>query len=67
MITITVNSEAETLDQPCSVEQYLAGRGLAGKRVAVELNGEIVPRSSHAAQQLSDGDSLEVIHAIGGG
>jgi sulfur carrier protein len=41
--------------------------GSAGRRVAVELNQEIVPRSRHASQSLADGDRLEIVHAIGGG
>lgn len=40
---------------------------LAGKRVALEVNGEIVPRSGHATHELKDGDKVEVVHAIGGG
>jgi sulfur carrier protein len=41
--------------------------GLAGKRVAVECNGSIVPRSAHATHTLADGDQLEVVVAVGGG
>ncbi|MEL0027369.1 MAG: sulfur carrier protein ThiS [Perlucidibaca sp.] len=42
-------------------------QGLAGRRIAVEHNGEIVPRSRHASCLLADGDTLEIVHAIGGG
>ena len=41
--------------------------GLVGKRIAIERNGEIVPRSTFASQQLADGDKLEVVVAVGGG
>ena len=41
--------------------------GLAGKRVAVEVNLEIVPRSQHATRVLREGDRVEIVHAIGGG
>ena len=40
---------------------------LSGRRVALEVNGEIVPRSSRAAHELRDGDKVEIIHAVGGG
>ncbi|HLA30144.1 MAG TPA: sulfur carrier protein ThiS, partial [Pseudomonas sp.] len=46
----------------------LIGRlDLAGRRVAVELNLDIVPRSQHATTALREGDRVEVVHAIGGG
>ncbi|WP_290907033.1 sulfur carrier protein ThiS [Halomonas sp.] len=41
--------------------------GLAGRRIAVEVNEEIVPRSEHAVTRLVEGDRVEVVHAIGGG
>ena len=40
---------------------------LAGKRFAIELNGEVIPKSSHATTRLADGDKLEVVVAVGGG
>ena len=67
MITVTVNQELINLSGPCSVADYLTKKGIAGKRLAVELNHEIVPRSDHLEQMLADGDQLEIIHAIGGG
>ena len=45
----------------------LATLDLSGKKVAVERNGEIVPRSAHAATLLADGDRLEIVVAVGGG
>ena len=41
--------------------------GFTGKRIAVERNGEIVPKSQHAATQLASGDQLEIVVAVGGG
>jgi sulfur carrier protein len=41
--------------------------GLGDKRIAAEVNLEIVPRSQHAALRLNDGDQIEIVHAIGGG
>ena len=45
----------------------MAELGLAGKRLAVEVNRDIVPRGEHAARALHHGDRIEIIHAIGGG
>mgnify|MGYP001627419442 FL=1 len=45
----------------------LARLELTGRRLAVELNRDIVPRSAHASTALSEGDQVEVVHAIGGG
>lgn len=50
-----------------TVAQLLEQAGYAGRRVAVELNQEIVPRSQHASRTLADSDRLEIVHAIGGG
>jgi sulfur carrier protein len=49
------------------VSDLLVELGAAGKRVAVERNGEIVPRSQHAMTTLSPGDRIEVVIAVGGG
>ena len=45
----------------------LEARGLVGKRLAVERNGEIVPKARHAEVKLADGDRLEIVVAVGGG
>jgi len=50
-----------------SVSNLLDELALAGKRVAVELNGDIVPRSQHAETYLADSDQLEIVVAVGGG
>ena len=67
MITITVNSQQQQLSKACSIADFLVEQGLTGKRLAVELNRQIVPRSQHLELMLSDGDQMEIIHAIGGG
>ncbi|MBP9955962.1 sulfur carrier protein ThiS [Geopseudomonas guangdongensis] len=64
---IQLNGEALDLPDGLSVADLLARLDLAGKRVAVELNLDIVPRSQHATTLLGDGDRVEVVHAIGGG
>ena len=67
VIQITVNSEARTLVAGATVAALLAQMNLAGKRVAVERNGEIVPKGRHAATLLASGDALEIVVAVGGG
>ena len=67
MILVTVNGTAHRFDQPVGVAALLARLDLAGKKVAVERNGEIVPKSAHASTVLADGDRLEIVVAVGGG
>ena len=67
MISIIVNGEPRQLDAPLNCAELLTRLDLAGKRVALERNGEIVPRSRHAEQQVVDGDRLEIVVAVGGG
>jgi sulfur carrier protein len=50
-----------------TVAALLETRGLAGMRVAVERNGEIVPKSRHAETLLTSGDQIEIVVAVGGG
>lgn len=67
MIELTINGERQHLDGKLSVAQLLQRRGLAGKRVAVERNGEIVPKSRHDETMLAAEDRLEIVVAVGGG
>lgn len=67
MIEVFINGAAERFAEPASVAGVLAARGLAGKRVAVERNGEIVPKSRHAETPLAPGDRIEIVVAVGGG
>ncbi|MBG6286565.1 MULTISPECIES: sulfur carrier protein ThiS [Pseudomonas] len=64
---IQLNGEPFELPAGQTVANLLERLDLTGKRVAVELNQDIVPRSQHAATALSEGDQVEVVHAIGGG
>jgi len=66
-ITLVINGEPEVLASPLTVAELLATKGLAGKRLAVERNGDIVPRGRHDATELRDGDTLEIVVAVGGG
>jgi thiamine biosynthesis protein ThiS len=67
VITVSINGEPRQFPQAISVAAFIEEMGLTGKRIALERNGEIVPRSTFAAQQLADGDRLEVVVAVGGG
>ncbi|MBM7062379.1 sulfur carrier protein ThiS [Pseudomonas sp. UL073] len=64
---IQVNGEPFELPDGGNLADLLARLELTGKRVAVELNLDIVPRSQHGATALREGDRVEVVHAIGGG
>lgn len=64
---ITLNGKKQHLPAPLTVAALLALRELAGKRVAVEKNGEIVPKSRHADTLLAAGDRIEIVVAVGGG
>ena len=67
MIQITVNGAAQRHDALLPVSGLLEAMSLAGKKIAVERNGEIVPKSAHANTLLGDGDRLEIVVAVGGG
>ena len=64
---ITVNGEDRHFDAPLSIAGLLVNLGIAGGKVAIELNLEIVPKSAYETIGLSDGDRIEVVHFIGGG
>ena len=64
---LTVNGKAHECPSDTSVSALLDQLALTGRRVAVELNGEIVPRSQHALVQLREGDQIEIVVAVGGG
>lgn len=67
MIQVTVNGAAHRFETPLDLGSVLVRLALAGKKVAVERNGEIVPKSAHARTLLADGDRLEIVVAVGGG
>jgi len=67
MISLTVNGELRRFEAPLTAAQLIASLELTGKRVALERNGEIVPRGQFDQQQLSDGDCVEIVVAVGGG
>jgi sulfur carrier protein len=67
MISVCINGETVSLPPSLTVAALLEARGLAGKRVAVERNGEIVPKSRHGETALAEGDRIEIVVAVGGG
>ena len=67
MISISINGTTRQFTEPVSVATLIEEMGLTGKRIALERNGDIVPRSMFTTQQLADGDRLEVVVAVGGG
>jgi sulfur carrier protein len=64
---IQLNGTTHTLDDAPTVAELLERTGYAGRRVAVEINQAIVPRSAHATHRVAEGDRIEVVTAFGGG
>ncbi|REH40212.1 sulfur carrier protein ThiS [Paraperlucidibaca baekdonensis] len=64
---IRLNGESLELAEGSTISDLIAAQDLLGRRIAIECNGEIVPRSQHASHVLSANDALEIVHAIGGG
>ncbi len=64
---IELNGQPRRIDTGTSIVILLETEGLAERRVAVEVNGEIIPRSLHATHALVEGDRVEIVHALGGG
>ena len=62
-----VNGEICTLKAPVSLSSFLADKGYGIGRIAVELNGAIVPKSAYDTTLLSDADTMEIVHFVGGG
>jgi sulfur carrier protein len=67
VIELSINGESLSLEASLTVAQLLERQGLTGRRVAVERNGEIVPRSRHVDTLLAPGDQIEIVVAVGGG
>lgn len=64
---LTVNGDTLELNPPCTVSDLLQKLDMTTGRVAVEVNQSIIPRSLHQSTELSHGDVIEIVHAIGGG
>ena len=66
-MNVYVNGEVKNYPDNCSVAEVVDAMGLTGKKIAIELNKEILPFQQYATQQLNPDDCLEIVHAIGGG
>ena len=64
---IIVNGEPRQVDNGLTAAQLVEDMGIAGQRIAMEVNLEIVPRSTYTDYTFSDGDTVEIVHAVGGG
>jgi thiazole synthase len=68
MLTLTINGERRTLEGPSTVAELLKSLGVAdARRVAVEVNQDLVPRTRHAERSLQEGDAVEIVTLVGGG
>ncbi|MCK6404567.1 MAG: sulfur carrier protein ThiS [Rhodocyclaceae bacterium] len=66
-MNLVINGESLVFPASLTVAALLESLGHAGKRIAVERNGEIVPKSLHGETALAEGDRLEIVVAVGGG
>ncbi len=66
-LNVTINGEVRHLNDAVTLEELLTGLGLDPRKIAVERNLEIVPRSTYGAVRVADGDTYEIVHFIGGG
>jgi len=64
---ILLNGANHAIPPACTIAQLLAEAGFGERRVAVEVNGTIVPRGTHGRYTLQEGDRVEIVHALGGG
>ena len=64
---ILLNGTPTTIPDQLTIAQLLDDNGLASRRIAIEVNGTIVPRSDQATRLLHPGDCVEIVHALGGG
>ena len=67
MITLHINGASQAFDHALSVVELIQQLALGGKKLAIERNGELVPRSQYTQCQVVDGDRLEIVVAVGGG
>jgi sulfur carrier protein len=67
MIELSINGQKQRFETGTNIAQLIDAMALTGKRIAIERNGEIVPRSRHAETWLANGDRLEIVVAVGGG
>jgi len=66
-MNITLNGEAFECNNDTTIQSLVEQQKLVGKRIAIEVNLEVIPRSQYNTCQLQEGDKVEIVHAIGGG
>lgn len=66
-MNITLSGQSKTLQNSDTVGTLIIELGYENKRIAVELNGDIVPKSQHASTAIKEGDTIEIVVAVGGG
>ena len=64
---VEINGEARDVADGISIQALVEHLELTGRRIAVEVNGELVPRARHAARPLAPGDKIEIVTLVGGG
>ncbi len=64
---IILNGAARQLSEGATAADLVEELGLAGRRYAMEINGELLPKSAHASHRLASGDRIEIVQAVGGG
>lgn len=67
MIALTVNGKPREAEAPVNIQDYLVQIGITQTAIAVAHNGAVIPRTALADVTLSDGDTLEIVRAVGGG
>jgi sulfur carrier protein len=67
MINVQINGESHSFDKSIKVANVVEQLSLTGKKVAIERNGELIPRSQYGSCEVLDGDQLEIVVAVGGG
>ena len=67
MMQVIVNGTPRAVEAPVTLAELVRVLGLEGKRIAIERNGEIVPKSRYAATRVDADDRLEIVGAVGGG
>ena len=67
MMKLSINGETREVADGLTIAALLAGLGLAGRRVAVAVNRDVVPAARHGQQQLAEGDRIEIVQAVQGG
>ena len=66
-MNITVNGKQQSVEESCTAAELVEIMGITSGRIAMEVNQEIVPRSTYESYQFKANDQVEIVHAVGGG